>query len=64
MKQLKTNWGVEEVGKQVAKTTLRVPFLALVEAKSKASKEAQKQAEEKAAEKKEDKLVATNQTEV
>lgn len=65
MKQLKTNWEAEDVDKQVAKTTLRVPLLALVEfSKSKASKEAQKQEEEKAAEKEEDELVATDQTEV
>lgn len=65
MKQLKTNWDAGDVDKQLAKSTLRVPLLQLVEfSKSKAAIEAIKQAEQKAAEKEEDELDTTDQTEV
>ena len=65
MKQLKTNWEAGDIDKQVAKSTLRVPLLQLVEfSKSKAAKEASEQAALKAAQKEEDQLDTTDETEV
>eukprot|EP00797_Seminavis_robusta_P008637 Sro160_g072280.1 Pentatricopeptide repeat-containing protein (543) ;mRNA; r:81642-83270 len=67
MKQLKQNWVDGDIEKQLAKTTLRVPLLQLVEfSKSKAAKEAAEQAAAFAEANKleEDQLDTTSQTEV
>lgn len=66
MKQLKENWVDGDIDKKIAKTTVRVPLLKLVEfSKSKAAEEAAKQAAEMAAENvQEDQLDTTSQTEV
>jgi hypothetical protein len=64
MKQLRENWRSGSINVQVAKATIRVPLLKLVDfEKSEASKVAQKQTEEVGQQKDDDEIEATERDE-